>query len=370
MNLLALTHRRKVTRFSRHCPEDRSVNLAFRRHPRETRTFERRRTELYRRLLWDIARMAHIPDGFLSASVSVTTLASAAAVTAYAARRARDGLEERAGPTLGLATAAVFAAQAVNFPVAAGTSGHLLGGVLIAVMFGPWAGYLVLTAVLIVQALIFADGGLTALGANILNIAGVGTLIGYASYSVLIGLVGPGNRRRGLAAAAAAYLATFLTGIAVGLELGLSDIAPMRFSITAMAGVHAIMGLAEGAITGLVVWTLARKRPDLIYGPRTTPVTKVSRAATLAALGGLALVAGLLSFIASASPDGLERLAIDLGFADSATRWAAAPLAGYRAWLPGFTGTAIAIAIGSVLTFAGAAALVRSLVALRRSDQT
>jgi cobalt/nickel transport system permease protein len=297
--------------------------------------------------------MAHIPDGFLSASVSVTTLASAAAVTAYAARRARDGLEERAGPTL--------------FPVAAGTSGHLLGGVLIAVMFGPWAGYLVLTAVLIVQALIFADGGLTALGANILNIAGVGTLIGYALYRVLIGLVGPGNRRRGLAAAAAASLATFITGIAVGLELGLSDIAPMRLSIAAMAGVHAITGLAEGAITGFVVWALARKRPDLIYQQGRT-VTGGSRAATLAALGGLALVAGLLSFIASASPDSLERLAIDLGFAETATRWAAAPLAGYRAWLPGATGTAIAMIIGITLTFAGAAALVRSLVALRRAD--
>jgi len=310
--------------------------------------------------------MAHIPDGFLSASVSVTTLASAAAVTAYAARRARDGLEKRAGPTLGLATAAVFAAQAVNFPVAAGTSGHLLGGVLIAVMFGPWAGYLVLTAVLIVQALIFADGGLTALGANILNIAGVGALLGYALYRALIGLVGSGDRRRGLAAAAAAYLATFITGIAVGLELGVSGIAPMRFSIGAMAGVHAIMGLVEGAITGLVVWALARKRPDLIYQQGRT-VIGGSRAAILAGLGGLALVAGLLSFIASASPDGLERLAIDVGFAETATRWAAAPLAGYRAWLPGAAGTAVAMIIGSTLTFAGAAALVRSLVALRRA---
>jgi cobalt/nickel transport system permease protein len=310
--------------------------------------------------------MAHIPDGFLSASVSVTTLASAAAVTAYAARRARDGLEERAGPTLGLATAAVFAAQAVNFPVAAGTSGHLLGGALVAVMFGPWAGYLVLTAVLIVQALIFADGGLTALGANILNIAGVGALIGYALYRALIGLIGPGNRRHGLAAAVAAYLATVITGLAVGLELGLSGIAPMHLSIGAMAGVHAIMGLAEGAITGFVVWALARKRPELIYERRRPAAAGLSRAATLAALGGLALVAGLLSLIASTSPDSLERLASHLGFAETATHWAAAPFAGYRAWLPGTAGTAVAMVIGSTLTFAGTAALVRSLAAARR----
>ncbi len=310
--------------------------------------------------------MAHIPDGFLSASVSVTTLASAAAVTAYAARRARDGLEERAGPTLGLATAAVFAAQAVNFPVAAGTSGHLLGGVLVAVMFGPWAGYLVLTAVLIVQALIFADGGLTALGANIVNIAGAGALVGYALYRALVGLVGAGNRRRGLAAAAAAYLATVITGVAVGVELGLSGIAPMRLSIAAMAGVHAVMGLAEGTITGFAVWALARKRPDLVYeGRRPLPVSR-SRAARLAALGGLALVAGFLSIIASTSPDSLDRLAIDLGFAEAATRWAAAPFAGYRSWLPGAAGTAIAVALGSALTFAGAVALVRAAAAVRQ----
>lgn len=309
--------------------------------------------------------MAHIPDGFLSTTVSVTTLASAAAVTAYAARRAGDGLEERAGPTLGLATAAVFAAQAVNFPVIAGTSGHLLGGVLVAVMFGPWAGYLVLTAVLIVQALILADGGLTALGANILNIAGVGALCGYALYRALAAILGVGSRRRALAAAAAAYLATVITGAAVGLELGLSGVAPTRLAVAAMAGVHAIMGLAEGAITGFVVWALAQKRPDLIAGqPRGWP----SRfgAAWLAVLGGLAVAAGLLSLVASTSPDSLERLAIDLGFADGASGWVAAPFAGYRAWLPGIAGTVIAVVVGGALTFAGAVALARSLAVVRR----
>jgi cobalt/nickel transport system permease protein len=310
--------------------------------------------------------MAHIPDGFLSTTVSVTTLASAAAVTAYAARRAGDGLEERAGPTLGLATAAVFAAQAVNFPVVAGTSGHLLGGVLLAVMFGPWAGYLVLTAVLVVQALIFADGGLTALGANVLNIAGVGALFGYGLYRAFTGLIGDGGRRRALAAAGAAYLATVATGAAVGLELGLSGIAPTRLAITAMVGVHAIMGVAEAAITGSVVWALTHKRPDLIAAGRSSGPATRSRAAWLAGVGGLALVAGLLSLVASTSPDSLERLAIDLGFADAAREWFAAPFAGYRAWLPGAAGTVIAIVLGSALMFAGAVAVVRSIAAARR----
>lgn len=313
--------------------------------------------------------MAHIPDGFLSATVSATTLASAAVVTAYAARRGGDGLDERAGPTLGLATAAVFAAQTVNFPVAAGTSGHLLGGVLVAIIFGPWAGFLVMTAVIIVQALIFADGGLTALGANVLNIGGMGTLVGYAIYRTLVGLAGDGERRRGLAAAAAAYVATVLTGIAAGLELGLSGIAPTRIAVGAMAGVHAIIAFAEGTITGLIVWSLARKRPDLVYGRRAAARAGPSRVAVLAGLGGLAIVAGLLSLVASAAPDSLERVASDLGFADAATAFEAAPFADYRAWLPGIAGTLVALVLGIALVFAGVAAMIRAIALTRRTSE-
>ncbi len=305
--------------------------------------------------------MAHIPDGFLSASVAAATLATAGAVTAYAARRSQHDLDERAAPTLGLATAAVFAAQAVNFPVAAGTSGHLLGGVLVAVLFGPWAGYLVMTSVLVVQALIFADGGLTALGANVLNIAGVGALIGYAIYVSLVTLAGGGPRRRGLAGAAAAYVAAILTGIAAGIELGWSEVAPMRLSVGAMASVHAIMGLPEAAITGLAVWTLARKRPDLLHPQQTTAPTGPGRRVVLAGLGSMAILAGVLSLVASSAPDSLERAAIDLGFADAATRWEGALFPEYRAWLPGFVGKMIAFVLSIALLFSGAAALFRAL---------
>ena len=314
--------------------------------------------------------MAHIPDGFLSASVSVTTLVAAGAVTAYTARRSQQDLDERAAPTLGLATAAVFAAQAVNFPVAAGTSGHLLGGVLVAVLFGPWAGYLVMTSVLVVQALIFADGGLTALGANVLNIAGVGALIGYAIYASLLTLAGDGPRRCGLAAAAAAYVATVLTGIAAGIELGWSEVAPMRLSVGAMASVHAVMGLAEGTITGLAVWTLAKKRPDLLHASQTAAPAGPGRRVILAGLGGLAILAGVLSLIASSSPDSLERVAIDLGFADAATAWEGALFPEYRAWLPGFVGKMIAFVFSIALLFSGAAAMFRALGLARRAKET
>lgn len=309
--------------------------------------------------------MAHIPDGFLSASVSAGTLAAAGALTAVAARGAKARLDDRAAPTLGLATAAVFAAQAVNFPVAAGTSGHLLGGTLVAVTFGPWAGFLVMTAVVIAQALIFADGGLTALGANVLNIAGAGALLGYAVYRVLTGLAGGGPLRRAIAAAVAAYLAALTTGIGAGLELGLSGIAPTRISVGAMASVHAVIGLAEAAITGLAVWSLARKRPDLLFRARGSAAAQPPPAVVLAGLGVVAILAGSLAIIASTAPDGLQRLAIDLGFADAAASWEAAPLAGYRAWIPGAVGTGLAIVLGVALLFAGSAATVRALARVR-----
>lgn len=311
--------------------------------------------------------MAHIPDGFLSAPVSATTLVAAGALAAFAARRAQSRLDDRAAPTLGLATAAVFAAQTLNFPVAAGTSGHLLGGVLLAVIFGPWAAYLVMTAVMIVQALIFGDGGLTALGANILNIGGAGALVGFAVYGALLSLSGDGPRRRGAAAAIAAYLATVLTGAAAGAEIGLSGVAPTRLAVSAMTGVHAIIGAVEAAITGPAVWALARKRPDLIYRQRAARPAGPARAAVLAALGALAIIAGALSLVASAAPDSLERVAIDLGFAPAADAWKGALFPGYRAWFPGAAGTIVAVIIGVALLFAGAAAVARALAHAGRS---
>lgn len=313
--------------------------------------------------------MAHIPDGFLSASVAAGTFGAAGALVAVAARKTQTRLDDHAAPTLGLATAAVFAAQAVNFPVAAGTSGHLLGGALVAVGFGPWAGFLVMTAVVIAQALIFADGGLTALGANVLNIAGAGALLGYAVYRVLTGLAGGGPWSRALGAAIAAYLATLVTGVAAGVELGLSGMAPTHLSVGAMASVHGVIGLAEAAVTGLAVWSLARKRPDLLYRAGADGARKSRPAVVLAGAGSIAIFAGLLSIVASTAPDGLERLAIDLGFADVAKSWGA-PLTGYRAWIPGAVGRVVAVILGVALTFAGTAATLRALTRARSPSES
>jgi cobalt/nickel transport system permease protein len=132
-----------------------------------------------------------------------------------------------------------------------------------------------------------------------------------------------------------------------------------------MASVHAVIGLAEAGITGLAVWSLARKRPDLLFRPRGSAAAQPTPAAVLAGLGVVAILAGFLAIIASTAPDGLERLAIDLGFADAAASWEAAPFAGYRAWIPGAVGTVIAVVLGVALFFAGAAATVRALARAR-----
>lgn len=311
--------------------------------------------------------MAHIPDGFLSAPVSAATLVGAGALVAYAARRAHRDLDDRAAPTLGLATAAIFAAQMVNFPIAAGTSGHLVGGVLLAALFGPWAACLVMTAVIIGQALLFADGGLTAIGANILNMGAAGALLGYGAYRLLTILTGATAWARSFSAAVAAYLATVLTGAMAGLEIGLSGVAPTQVSLRAMASVYAIIGVAEAAITGFVVYAIGQKRPDLLFRPPSAVSRGPTRAAALAALGIVAMVGGLISIVASAAPDGLERVALDLGFADAAVMWEGAPFAGYRAVLPGAAGTFVAVLIGVTLLFAGILAVGRAAGALARS---
>lgn len=303
--------------------------------------------------------MAHIPDGFLSAPVAAGTLAAAAAVTAYAARKARGELDERHAPTLGLATAAIFAAQAINFPVAAGTSGHLMGGVMAAVVFGPWAGFLVMVAVVLAQAILFADGGITALGANILNIAGVGALGGYGVYRGTLAALGFGPRRRAVAVVCAGLVAAVATGVAAGAEIGASGVAPFGLAVGAMAAVHLPIGVVEGTATAAALAVLSQRRPDLLRREPQARDRSPARAAVLATLGALAVLAGGLSIVASASPDGLERVAVDLGFAKLATSWREAPFEGYGAWLPGGLGNALAIILGVLLVFAGVVALAR-----------
>ncbi|MDX1675431.1 MAG: energy-coupling factor ABC transporter permease, partial [Longimicrobiales bacterium] len=171
--------------------------------------------------------MAHIPDGLLSPPVIAGAAALSAAALAVAARRSRAELKDRQAPLLGAATAFVFAAQMFNFPLGAGASAHLLGGVLVAAVVGPWAAMLTLFSVLLVQALLFQDGGIAALGANTLNLAVIGAGGGYLVYRWQLTLTGVGPRRRLIAAGVAAFLSAAASGVAVGAELGLSGIVPL-----------------------------------------------------------------------------------------------------------------------------------------------
>jgi cobalt/nickel transport system permease protein len=191
----------------------------------------------------------HAPDGFLSVPVALVMWAVTTAVLAVAVRRTNHQLSERAVPLMGVMAAFIFAAQMINFPVAGGTSGHLLGGVLAAVLLGPWAGTLVMACVVGVQGLLFQDGGLLAMGANAFNMGAIGTLGGYAAYRALCTVFGGEARGRIPAAAIAAYLAVLVGALAMALELVVSDAVPFEVTVPAMVGVHAVIGIGEALIT-------------------------------------------------------------------------------------------------------------------------
>ena len=206
----------------------------------------------------------HIPDGFLSTTTWVSTWAVSVGGLGYSLRRAGRAMQDRMVPLMGVLSAFIFAAQMINFPVMGGTSGHLLGGVLAAVLLGPWAGAVVIACVLIFQCLVFQDGGLTALGANIFNMALAGTIGGYIIYRAVAKLL---NGRKGIltGAVVAAWFSVVTAASLCALELALSGTSPLGIVLPAMAAVHAVIGIGESMITGLIVGFILQTRPDLIY---------------------------------------------------------------------------------------------------------
>lgn len=205
----------------------------------------------------------HAPDGFLSVPVAAVMWAVTLAVVAIAVRRTNRTLDDRAIPLMGVMAAFIFAAQMVNFQVIGGTSGHLLGGVLAAVLLGPWAGTLVMTCVVAVQALVFQDGGLVVLGANIFNMGVVGTLGGYAVYTALCRLLGGEQRGRLPAAAIAAWLAVVGGALTTALQLGVSGTTAIEVALPTMLGIHALIGVGEALITVAALGFISATRSDL-----------------------------------------------------------------------------------------------------------
>lgn len=273
----------------------------------------------------------HVPDGFLDVKTLAATGALSASGVSIALRRLSRGLPRRRVPLMGLAAAFLFAAQMLNFPVAAGTSGHLVGAVLASVLLGPSAAVVVLTAVLLVQALLFADGGLLALGANVLNMALVAVLGGYAAFRGLERLL-PGERGFLAATAFASWCSILLASVACAAELAVSGVAPWRLVLPAMAGVHAVIGLGEALIAALVVAAILRTRPELVAERKLRSARHASANARVPVAVALLAILGLVLTgvpLASTRPDGLERVADALGFAARAkapvaATWAAA----------------------------------------------
>ncbi|MFB2769408.1 energy-coupling factor ABC transporter permease [Pelatocladus sp. BLCC-F211] len=291
----------------------------------------------------------HIPDGFISPPVAVVTGVASVAMLGISLTRSRDGIGIKHAPILGLTTAFIFAAQMINFPVAGGTSGHLLGGTLAAIILGnPWAGTICIATVLIIQAVLFADGGITALGANIFNMAIVGVWVGWSLTQTLQRLLGGYKSRLPLAAGIAAAVSVVVAAIACAIELAISGTAPLGLVLPAMTGVHILIGIGEGLITSGVLTYLATVRPDLLPGEErqlrgwVIPVVSIL------------LISGLLSLVASAWPDGLERVAENLGFiklTEEVRVIVPTPLADYGIEGLGSIGTSIAGIIGSIVCF-------------------
>lgn len=267
----------------------------------------------------------HIPDGFLSMPVWLSLDVAAAGSAMVMARRAERGLEEGLAPRLGVLGAFVFAAQMINFPVAAGTSSHLIGGALLTAAVGPAAASLVLTAILAVQALVFQDGGLLALGANVVNMALVGVLAAAIPLRSLAS--SPGSRAAGLFLAGAVSM--FSASAMAIAELRLSGVAMSPGVLRTALGVFVVSAIMEGLITVAVfraVETLNPSWAESSAKPRTGGESKV--------LGLLAVAAVLLAsggaLLASSLPDGLERFAEQLGIAGHARGLVATPLADYE----------------------------------------
>ncbi|MBH8575243.1 cobalt transporter CbiM [Nostocaceae cyanobacterium CENA369] len=220
----------------------------------------------------------HIPDGFLNLPVILVTWIIAIGLIALAIRQAQAEYQERTVPLMGVCAAFIFAAQMINFPIPGGTSGHLLGGTLAGALLGPWAGSLVMVAVFIVQGVLFQDGGLTVLGANIFNMGLIGTFGGYYLYRTVRFAIGR-DRLSGLVigAAIAAWTSVVVASIVCALELAISRTVPLAVAFTAMASWHVLIGIGEALITVVALSFIWRTRPELLYDPPRKTKVSTSR---------------------------------------------------------------------------------------------
>ena len=318
----------------------------------------------------------HIPDGFLNLPTAAATSVASAGGIAMSMRIAKQRLQDRQIPLVGVTAAFVFAVQMINFPVLPGVSGHLLGGALAAILLGPWMGALVLATVLIVQAIGFADGGITALGANVSLMSLVAAVGGYYLFRALTSVLPRTQRSFMVATAVTAWASVVAASALASLYITVGGFAGAEQAgvvLPVMLGVHALIGIGEAFITTAVVAAVLRTRPDLVANAdRLEPSQRRARAGSIrgfVVVGLLtALIAGMgVSAFASSDPDGLEASVLRTSCAqaedpDACLAQAAgdpafdrAPLADYRVlWLSGLVGVVATFALG-----AGALGLLR-----------
>jgi cobalt/nickel transport system permease protein len=303
----------------------------------------------------------HIPDGMLDTKTVAATWVAAVPAIGWATRRVRVAMSDGRLVLMAVLSGLIFALQMLNFPVAGGTSGHFAGGALAAILLGPWAAILVMTSVLVVQALIFGDGGVTALGANIVNMAILAPLLGWWIYSLAV-RVSDTRAGRTAGAFAAGWTSCVAAAAGAALMIWASGSAPLVPVLGAMTFWHVLIGIGEGLVTGGLVAYVFAVRPDLMKAD-----AEVLRPRVLAtSLGLLALVAVGASWLASGSPDGLNRVASTLGFAASGRPvLTVSPLAGYH--VPGIANETLAgilagvagVLVTGVLVHAAARSLLR-----------
>lgn len=252
----------------------------------------------------------HIPDGMLSNQVVAVSGVTSVGFIGYAVAWVRKHFDQQRVVLMAVIAALTFALQMLNFPVAGGTSGHFAGGALAAIVLGPWPAVIVMTSVLLIQAFVFADGGILALGANVVNMAVISPFVGYVVYSLASRV--PNKAAKVVGAFIAAWAACVVASLGAGLEIWISGHAQLGVVLGAMGFWHALIGIGEGLVTaGLVAYVL-QVRPDLLGGD-----TAETRAASIRPLAiGLSVIAFLaagLSFLASSHPDGLEFVYFEQG---------------------------------------------------------
>ncbi len=300
----------------------------------------------------------HIPDGFIDVKTAVAAASLALAGVGFALRQSHRDLPARKVPLLGLGAAFVFAAQMVNFPVVGGTSGHLVGGTLVAILLGVPAAVIVMTTVLVAQCFLFADGGVTALGVNVLNMALIAPVVGGAVHRGVSKLI-PGLRGQLAAVMFAGWCSTVAAAVACAGQLAWSGTVGWGVALPAMAGIHMLIGLGEGAISALVFVAVARARPEVLNAVPTEGARSFVGYGLLSTLGVVLFAAPF----ACPWPDGLEAVAERLGFEHAAREPMASPMPDYA--MPGIesagVATVLAGLVGAAVAFGLAVLLSRFL---------